>query len=446
MALGSVILAVVTVAIDRALEGQSFPMSGIFAANSIEGTRAILSIITGSMISIAGVTFSLTMVAVTNAAAQYGPRLIGNFMRDKANQFTLGVFTSTFIYSLLILRVAHTGDETVPGEAIPEFVPNISVLVAIMMTLLSVGVLIYFVHHIPETLNVGNITARIGRSLRDRLRKLVEPDNQTRPKLESSGHEMDVDQALRVTAEDEGYVQTLNIPYLLKLATEHDLIIDMQFQPGDFVVTGDILLDAWNEDGSKINMEACEGNLRKSLRKAYAMGQARTVHQNYLYLADELVEVLARALSPGINDPYTAANCIHWYQSCLNAMLTQPDPVADRFDEENKRRIILKPLTFEKLLAVFAGKSRAYIASDKVASEEMLSMLGKLRAKAKRKNQIQALDLEMSALVRAAYDALPNVVDRESIAALATQISAGLKDEITIETSRQNETWMGGSA
>lgn len=444
MAVGSVVLAFLTVAIDRRIDPQMFKAAGMLAPNSVEGTRTILSIITGSMISIAGVTFSLTMVAVTNAAAQYGPRLIGNFMRDKANQFTLGVFTSTFIYGLLILRVARVSDDTVPGDAVQEFVPNISVLVAMLMTLLSVGVLIYFVHHIPETLNVGNITARIGRGLRDRLRKLVDPENNDRPRLEAFHDDCDYKQASRITAVEEGYVQTLNLSFLVKVATEYDLLIDLQFQPGDFVVRGDILLDVWTADGSQVDSEHIS-EITDKLRNAYAMGQSRTVHQNYTYLADELVEVLARALSPGINDPYTAANCIHWYQSCLNAMLIEADPIADRFDEDNIRRVIMKPLTFEKLLSVFAGKSRPYVASDKIAAAEMLSMLAKLRARAVLENRKAALDNEMSALVRAAYDALPNEVDREFIASLAKRITAGLEDEASLEAARSQEGWLGGT-
>jgi len=445
MALGSVALAFITVAIDRSLDPDAFKMSGVLAPNSVEGTRTILSIVTGSMISIAGVTFSLTMVAVTNAAAQYGPRLIGNFMRDKANQFTLGVFTSTFIYGLLILRVAHVGDPTSSGENPTEFIPNVSVFFAMMMTLLSVGVLIYFVHHIPETLNVGNITARIGRDLRDRLRVLVTPEDKRRPRLGNDGAIYDVDLALRVPAKEEGYVQTLNFAYLVKVATEHDLIIDLQFQPGDFVVCGDVLLDAWKVDGTKIETDE-EGTLIDSIRNAYAMGQSRTVHQNLLYLADELVEVLARALSPGVNDPYTATNCIHWYQSALNVMVAEPDPIADRFDEQNIRRVMTRPLTFETMLDVFAGKSRPYVASDKIAAAEMLSMLGKLRARATSESRKTALANEMSALVRAAYDALPNEVDRESIADLANKITSGLKDDVSLEKSRREEGWLGGTA
>lgn len=444
MAIGAVILAFVTVAIDRALGPDIFKSVGILAPNSVEGTRTILSIITGSMISIAGVTFSLTMVAVTNAAAQYGPRLIGNFMRDKANQFTLGVFTSTFIYGLLVLRVAHGGGDAVNAESLPEFIPNVSVLIAILMTLLSVGVLIYFVHHIPETLNVGNITARIGRDLRDRLRLLVGESEDTPARRETGECWFDINLALRVTASDEGYVQTLNLAYLVKIAAEHDLIIDLQYQPGDFVVLGDILLDVWSSDGAKVDVDDMP-DLVDRLRKAYAMGQARTVHQNYLYLADELIEVLARALSPGVNDPYTAANCIHWYQSCLNAMIIAPDPIADQYDDQDQRRIFMTALTFEKLLDVFAGKSRPYVASDKIAAAEMLSMLGKLRARATQESRRAALNNEMSALVRAAYDALPNEVDREFIADLANRITAGLKDEASIEKARRGEDWLGGT-
>lgn len=141
MALAAIVLAEITCNIDSKFDIAIMKKMGWFYSNEADGARSILSTIAGSMITVAGVTFSMTMVAVSSASAQYGPRLIGNFMRDRANQFTLGTFTATFVYCLLILRVTHSGETG--AESIAEFIPNISLLVALVLTLASVAVLIF---------------------------------------------------------------------------------------------------------------------------------------------------------------------------------------------------------------------------------------------------------------------------------------------------------------
>ncbi|MDA8708796.1 DUF2254 domain-containing protein [Hellea sp.] len=143
MALGAFVLAFITCHLDRNISTTTIKNLGLFYSNSPDSAHAILATIAGSMITVAGVTFSMTMVAVTSASAQFGPRLIGNFMRDKANQFTLGTYTATFVYCLLIMRIARVGNSETAQNGVTEIVPNISLLVALGMTLTSVGVLKY---------------------------------------------------------------------------------------------------------------------------------------------------------------------------------------------------------------------------------------------------------------------------------------------------------------
>lgn len=371
MALGAVILAFVTGYIDRVYDYKVAEHIGWFYSSRPDGARAILTTIAGSMMTIASVSFSITMVAVTTAAGQYGPRLIGNFMRDRANQITLGTFTATFIYCLLILRLSKEGKNG--AEDIVEHVPNFSLLVAMTLALASVAVLIYFVHHIPETLNVGNITGRVGRKLRSALGDVF-------PK--TVGEETDFDddsriQALgdmesyKVCSSAEGYVQALNDTRLLNIAVNNDVVLKLLSRPGDFVIKGEPLVEVYS--GQDVSEET-----EKAIRDSYAMGLERTEYQNVMFLVDELIEILARALSPGINDPFTAINCLHWYKSALNAAMKGQLPSSCRYDSDENLRVIVKPISITELTDRLCGGSLPYISGDLNVMKEMIAILNTL--------------------------------------------------------------------
>jgi uncharacterized membrane protein len=146
MAAASAGLSIVTVNLDWSVKEKLIKNTGWIWAGGAEGAREILSTIAGSMITVAGVTFSITVVVLTLASSQFGPRLLRNFMRDSGNQVVLGTFISTFTYGLLVLRTIRSGDG-------PEFVPHISVTVGMALALASLGVLIYFIHHVSVSIN-----------------------------------------------------------------------------------------------------------------------------------------------------------------------------------------------------------------------------------------------------------------------------------------------------
>lgn len=409
MAFGAIILAYVTIALDE-IYGLSVSNDSIFfLSNKATGARTILATIAGSMIGVAATTFSITMVAVTSAAGQYGPRLIGNFMRDRGNQVTLGTFTSTFIYCLLILRVARTGDGTDAKDAITEFIPNISLLVAMGLTLMSVGVLIYFIHHIPETLNVGNITSRVGRRLSDDIEKRY-PKNIGEPKSEAS---LDVENyklkdAQIIRSKFEGFVQTLNESALLELCSDLDAVAKIEYRPGDFVTKGDILVRVWTEKDLSEDQEL-------DFLDGFATGHSRSAYQNILFLADELVEILARALSPGVNDPFTAMNCINWFHSALKRFSKGDEPSPFRYDEQGNLRLIAYPVTFERFLDTICDQSRAYIATDRNTSIKMMTVLTEIAVSVETKNYKAFVLNQLEKLKATAEELLPSAVDKAEV-------------------------------
>ena len=438
MALGACVLAYITSHLDQSLEIELTKNLGFFYTNTAESARVILSTIAGSMISVAAVTFSITMVAVTSAAGQYGPRLIGNFMRDRGNQFTLGMFTSTFIYCLLILRVVRTGAGD--GGDIVDFVPNVSLLVGIGLTLLSVAVMIYFIHHIPETLNVGNITGNVGRQLRRDLEMLY-PEG-----LGEGPHNDDPDtsalepeSAIQINARAEGYIQAVNDDALMALAKKHNAVVSMEYRPGDFVTKGNSLMSVWTE------ADIDETAITK-FRNGFAMGQERTAHQNVLFLADELVEILARALSPGINDPFTAINCINWFHSAVKAVMRGTPPSPYRHDEEGVFRIIARPISFGRFVSVLCDQSRPYIAKDRNATIKMLTVLTELVFEASDEEHIAVLHDQLKKLRAASLHYLEDDAEQEDLIERFDMSARMVSDDAYFKAMRYSEHWIGGRA
>lgn len=442
MALGAILLAVLTTHIDYKWGDKLAESLGRFNLTQPAGARAILTTIAGSMMTVASVTFSITMVAVTSAAGQYGPRLIGNFMRDRANQITLGTFTSTFVYCLLILRVAGTGSSADAGNGAAQFVPNLSLLVAMVLTLISVGVMIFFIHHIPETLNVGNITGRVGRKLRLDIENMF-------PDCMGSGASVpdpdicdyDNKDAIIVTSVAEGYIQAVNETAVLNWAKEKDAVIRLQYRPGDFVIRGDALMHVWKTNAAATPLgDEDEAKLRGS----YAMGRDRTAHQNILFLADELVEILARALSPGINDPFTAINCINRFQSAIMAMMKASPPSPYRRDEHGAVRVISYPVSFERFVSVICDQSRAYIATDRNTTLKMLTILTELAAQAKTKAHLDVLKNQIDKLERAASEALPTALEQEDIKVQFGKSARMISNPDYYADVKASQDWGGG--
>ena len=257
MTLAAGALSVLVVGLDRQVGPEWIQEVSFLYGNKPDGARAFLSTIAGSMIGVAGVTFSITIASVVYATGQYGPRLLTNFMDDRGNQVTLGTFIATFLYCLLILRTIRSADEGTGPDVLAGFVPHIAILAALALTLASIGVFIYFIHHVPESIHVSNLVAGVGRNLRDRADTLfperIGEAETTREAERDDDATTSVpptffDQARRVAADGAGYVKGVDSNVLLELATRHDLLLRVRHRPGDFVAEGDTLVLAWPPD------------------------------------------------------------------------------------------------------------------------------------------------------------------------------------------------------
>ncbi len=313
--------------------------------NEPAGARALLSTVAGSMIGVAGVTFSITIVSVVYASGQYGPRVISNFMADSGNQVTLGTFIATFLYCILVLRTVRTAQEASADiDAIGAFVPHVAVLVALFLAVASIAVLIFFIHHVPRSIHVSNVIAGIGRELEVHVESLF-PERIGDPgEVEASWTPPPDGIATTIKCEWTGFIQSMGGDLLVQQAKESDVVVRGLRRPGDFVSAGDALLTVYGADSLSEDSVA-------EFRNAFVVGATRTALQDVRFPADELVEMAVRALSPGVNDPYTAFDCISWLISGFKAFADRKDAVPLRWDADEVVRLVAEPTTFEGLIS-----------------------------------------------------------------------------------------------
>lgn len=252
-----------------------------------EGARTLLSAVASSTIGVAGTTFSITIAALSLASGQMGPRLLRNFTRDARNQVVLGIFLGTFAYALTVLRTVRTVQET-------AFVPHLAVSGAILLALLSVGTLVWFVHHIATSINVETVVDAVHRDL---CRAVAERTQETAGPAPIRKEEPE---GLRIAVSASGYLQALDADSLADWAHEHGAAVTLRVCPGDYVPSGYPVAVLSNEvEGADI-----------AIARALTFGRSRAAHQDLEYSVRQLTEIAVRALSPGVNDPFTASSVL----------------------------------------------------------------------------------------------------------------------------------------
>lgn len=331
------------------------------------GARALLSTVASSMITVAGVVFSITLAAVTYASGQYGPRLLTNFRRDRGNQATLGVFIATFLYCLTVLRTIRSAEETsaeTAGAVREAFVPHFAVYGGLLLALASIAMLIYFVHHVTDGIHINNVVARIGRDLLKEIRHRPVGEDKGGDRAPSASFSS----AVSIAAVETGYLAAIDHDALVRIAREHDAVFRLRRRPGDFVHRGRPLLDA--EPSSAVT-EA----MRAAVVDSFAVGRQRTGNQDMRFAIDELVEIAARALSPGVNDPFTAIACIDWLGAVMSELDGRPRSSSFRRDPQGVIRLVIEPLGYEDYLRSAFGQLRPYVACDPNARAHALAVL-----------------------------------------------------------------------
>lgn len=341
MGLSAILLSIITIELDEGIGRDLRWVTGLIYVDSPEGARALMSTVASSMISVAGTVFSLTMVVLSLTSQQYGPLVLAHFMRDRGNQFVLGIFTATFIYCLLILR-------TIRGVENSIFIPHISVLVGLGLSILSLAVLIYFIHHVSQSIQAPNIITRINNELVEAVEDMFpaqlghEPPPIVDESLQNNLIERFSETGFPVKTSESGYLQMVDPDALIQIADEHNLIMSLDVLPGRFLYQGQTLVRV-------LPKTALDKALSKTIESAFIIGSNRTRTQDIEFTITQLSALAVRALSPAINDPFTAIMVIDHLGEALCAVLTRQQPSMFRYDSENQLRVIATSVTFKTL-------------------------------------------------------------------------------------------------
>jgi uncharacterized membrane protein len=411
MTFGAVLLGFLLPYLDSRLGSDWIRAVGFIRATEVDGARAILTTLAGATLGVAGVAFSVTIVAVSFASSNYGPRLIGNFMGDRKNQIVLGVFVATFVYCITVLSTVHARSE-LSETTLEAFVPQISVFFALLLTLAAVGALIAYIHHIPESINIMNLTAKIGDKLhRSIVLMLDEEDRRGREEqdavdVEAWREEPEAETGEIICAEAAGFLQQVDLESLAALAREKKSQIILHRAPGDFLVAGETIMSARPEkNGDK--------SIARRMRDCYTQGANRTDVQDVLFLSDQLVEVLGRALSPGVNDPHTAMLCLNWLRAGLVAFARRSPTQPAKSDDP----VLYRRVTFEDMLNRSFDRMRQYVAADRTATLHALGVLADLALAASRPAMADACVQQMHRLATSAKELLDESVAHDEVEA-----------------------------
>ncbi len=362
MAIASVFLAYSLVAVDNVIPPDVARELNWLYSGGPQGARSVLSTIAGSVITVAGTTFSITIAALTLASSQFGPRLLRTFRRDAGNQIVLGTFISTFLYCLLVLRKVRGTDQS-------QFVPDLAVTVGVVLAIFSLAVLIYFIHHTAASIQVSNLMDSVERELNSTIEDTF-PARDKFDKLEREfGGSAEVhppsNDFAEVKTRKGGYLIRVDYAALVRYASKKDCRLFIHLRPGSFSLPDLPLATVTPADcADEVDEEA-------SLHDAFYFGKERTPEQDPEHAILQLTEIAVRALSPGTNDPFTAIAGLDKLTASIDFMAQRRMASTLLYDDKNTLRVVATPFKYEDLVVA----AFQYIRKAAANNREVLSHL-----------------------------------------------------------------------
>lgn len=295
-----------------------------------DGARTVLSTIASAMISVTGLVFSITMVVLQLASSQFSPRVLTAFLHNRVSQVTLGIFIATFLFSLTVLR-------SIQGSQSAQ-VPQASVTLAFLLVIASVIMFVAFIQHITRSIQVTEVISGVGDST---ARVLSRYYPQEPPAItDALGPQDAVDVPLD---ERHGTITDIKYAGLVDLAREVDGFIELAVRHGDFRTQGQLLARAAGQGGpvDADRLRACV---------ALATGHDLQVDPGYGFR--QIVDIASRSLSPGINDPTTAVECLDELHRLLRIVVQRHDPSPILLDDEDRPRVRWRPQPIGDLISL----------------------------------------------------------------------------------------------
>ena len=391
----AVVMGTVLPAVDAAVDGQlPGSVTVLLFSGGPEAARSVLQAISGSLITVTSLTFSLTVVTLQLASSQFSPRLLRTFTSDRFVHVTLALFLAAFAFALTVLRSVR--DETL---GISLFVPEISVTVAFGLAIASVIGLVLFLAHLTREIRVETMMRRVNLETQDTIDRVF-PEGRAVPELEP----VPAPEQVLINSTRSGFLTSFDRGALMRAAEVAGAVIRIDREPGSSLVEGVPFATAWTVEPGAAFTPAVRGKLTHDLNDAVATGFERTNVLDVGFGFRQLVDVAARALSPGINDPTTAVHVIG-HLSVLLGRLADRNPGPEHLtDEDGRVRVVVSLPGLTGLLDMAMNQPRQYGAADSAVTGRLLGLLQELTWR-DRRGRYRAEILDHLGRMRTAIDA-----------------------------------------
>lgn len=389
------------------------------------GIRQLLAVTASAIISVTGVVFSISIVALTLAANQFGSKILYNFLRDTKTKIVLGILIGSFLYGLALLSFIDT------HAASSQQIPIISVAVNLLLTVLSIIGLIYFIHYISTTIQADQIISMIGEELNQAIEEsLFDLDelctvDSSKQRWDIAVHAMPSHTML---ASGSGYVEFVDVDRLSTIAESERLHIELLLRPGDFIIQNSPILRIYHD--GKID-EACNDKLRLCI----SLGRKRTPFSDIEFAIMQLLQIALRALSPGVNDSLTAVACIDWLSSSLGRMANKSFPLEYLEDSNGVIRIKRRGFGFADAVDTMFHPLRQNVTNNEMVMIHLLETISRILQVSRKSQYSDALFGHAKLIMESSKESFRNPTDAREIGkrfekcqAIYKQATAGFAD------------------
>jgi uncharacterized membrane protein len=426
--LSSIVYAVVLIQIDYAGGNRWLAQWPRVFGVGAEGARDMLSTLASSMMSIMGITFSMTLLALALASSQYTSRILRNFMRSRVTQVTLGTFAGIFVYCLIVMHTIRTGDA--------PFMPSLAVFFAFILAFGGIAVLIFFIHHIASSIQASTIIASVAHETNVSIDKLL-PEKQDHEPDEDEGQNPIIDSLdertwYPVPSVVSGYIESVNNDALLHLAEDIRTIVRTEHGIGAFVVQDTALVSlalTYPPDQSTVD----------ALNAAYSIGRHRSVEQDPAFGIRQIVDMAIKALSPGVNDTSTAVMCVDYLTSIMSRLAGRKFPLSHRYEGEALRVVAIVP-SFEGLLAEAFDQIRGSAETNVAMLARMLSAFNTIGSMTISPSHIRALNEQLRYIEEVLARCIEASHDRARLEKRLSEVREALQRQSALPTGKVNNS------
>jgi uncharacterized membrane protein len=423
LVLGAVTLAFGLVEVDVILEEHDSQIREWITIGTSDASRDILGVIAGSLVTVISIAFSMTLIALQQNSSQFSPRVLRNFTSDRGNQIVLGVYIGTFIYALLVMRQVRSSQEDVSS-----FIPAVSLAVALSLSLICLGLLIYYIHHISQQLQVSAIVEGIHKELLSELERLyptrIGEETAEEPLADrADNHRDDSADVAYLYATRAGFLRAVDDDALFKASEGHTPWLRVRPCIGDYVPYGGLLAEY--PRGASIDQDR-----EKDLREAFVQDTERTMHQDPLFGLRQLVDIALRALSPGINDPTTAEYCLSHLGDVLGRLATREFPASVRQAPDGETRYIMVRPTWPDFVDTAFSQIRRAAADDVHVTGHLLRVFQHLALMLPPGSRGNAIRHEVEEVQRAIDQSTFSDYDRLALRRLVAEVEDALDKHV----------------